>query len=145
MPHTIKTFLEMIERETYVDGTFILAKDHIILGGLSDPHDAENNQRLTERMLQHGYHPDGALLFNEYSDEYPHVQGTVGFTGGRSGPIFYVNLMNNSENHGALRDPCFAKFIQGFNLLERIAQMPKDEDGRSELPIYIVRAEILTD
>ena len=53
--------------------------------------------------------------------------------------------MNNSENHGALRDPCFAKFIQGFDLLERIAQMPKDEDGRSELPIYIVRAEILTD
>ncbi|KAL7518005.1 hypothetical protein ACHAWX_002871 [Stephanocyclus meneghinianus] len=132
MPHTIKTFLEMIEH-------------HIILVGPSDAHDAENNQRLTERMLQQGYHPNGALIFKEYSDEYPHVQGTVGFTGGRSGPIFYVNLMNNAENHGALRDPCFAKFIRGFDLLERIAQMPKDEDGRFEWPIYIVRAEILTD
>ncbi|KAL3780009.1 hypothetical protein HJC23_000299 [Cyclotella cryptica] len=145
MPHTIKTFLEMIERETYIDGTFILAKDHIILGGPSDLHDAENNQRLTERMLQHGYHPDGALLFNEYSDEYPHVQGTVGFTAGKSGPMFYINLINNSEIHGALKDPCFAKFIRGFDLLERIAQMPKGEDGSFESPIYIVRTEVVND
>jgi cyclophilin family peptidyl-prolyl cis-trans isomerase len=143
MPHTIKTLLELFEHGTYIDGTFVLAKDHIILGGPTDLHNDENNERLVQRLVDEGY-DGGALLLNEYSDEYPHVEGTIGFIAGQSsGPMFYINLNDNSEAHSALKDPCFGKVVRGFDLLRRVAGMPKGEDGVFQSPIYIVGTKIL--
>ena len=133
----------MIERETFIDGTFMLAKSHILLGGPVDYHDDENNSELSGRIAEDGY-ADGVLLMNEYTSEYPHVEGTIGFTASHPGPVFYINLVDNSEKHGDLRDPCFGKFVKGFDLIQRIAKMPKEEEnGVFDLPIYIVRAEIV--
>jgi cyclophilin family peptidyl-prolyl cis-trans isomerase len=134
----------MVERETYIDGTFMLSKSHILLGGPVDYHNEENNQRLSERLEEQGY-DNGVLLQNEYTAEYPHVQGTIGFAASSSGPVFYINLVDNTVHHGEMKDPCFGRFVRGFDLLERMAGMPKNEDGIFELPIYIVRMEVVED
>jgi hypothetical protein len=145
MPHTVKSVLEMIERETLVDGTIMLAKPHIILIGPVDYWNTENNLRLNERIATDGY-GNGVLLFNEFTPEFPHVEGTVGFTPGYLGPVFYVNLVDNSETHGASKDPAFGTFVKGFDMIQRFAQMPKrEEDGVFDSPIYIVAAEILVE
>jgi len=143
MPHTIKSFLELIEQGIYVDGTLMLAKSHIILVGPVDYHDDENNERLENRLVNYSY-SDGILMLNEYTSEYPHLKGTIGFTSSQAGPVFYINTVDNIANHEELKDPCFGRFITGFDLIERIAHMPKTEaDGIFELPIYVVKAEVV--
>lgn len=144
MPHTVKSFLDLVEHETLVDGTFMLAKPHIILVGPVDYHDAENNNRLEER-LAYGGSENGLLLLNEFTPEYPHHEGTVGFTAGYLGPVFYINMVDNNEIHAVNKDPCFGQFVKGFDLIRRIARMQKrEEDGVFDLPIYIVRTEVTT-
>ncbi|KAL3810020.1 hypothetical protein ACHAXA_006135 [Cyclostephanos tholiformis] len=41
-----------------------------------------------------------SMPFQEYSEEYPHKKGTVGYAGRPSGPEFYVSIADNSKNHG---------------------------------------------
>lgn len=143
MPHTIKSFLDMVESGTLVDGTFMIGKSHITLVGPVDYHDAENNHRLEERLKSVGI-LDGLLLLIEYTSDYPHNEGTVGFTAGYFGPVFYVNMADNTELHGQNNDPCFGRFVTGFDLVEKINRMSKrEEDGVFDLPIYIVRAEVV--
>jgi hypothetical protein len=40
------------------------------------------------------------MPFQEYSKEYPHKKGTMGYAGRPSGPEFYISIEDNSENHG---------------------------------------------
>jgi cyclophilin family peptidyl-prolyl cis-trans isomerase len=89
-----------------------------------------------------------SVSFQEYHPEYPHEKYTIGF---HSGPEFYINLMNNTLDHGpkepilkdalgddevvdetALEpDPCFGKIISGFEVIDKIS-----EEGitRGDLP-----------
>jgi len=41
-----------------------------------------------------------SMPFQEYSKEYPHKKGTIGYAGRPSGPEFYVSIEDNSRNHG---------------------------------------------
>ena len=41
-----------------------------------------------------------SMPFQEYSKEYPHKKGTMGYAGRPSGPEFYISIEDNSENHG---------------------------------------------
>ena len=41
-----------------------------------------------------------SMPFQEYSKEYPHKKGTLGYAGRPSGPEFYVSTQDNSNNHG---------------------------------------------
>ena len=86
-----------------------------------------------EQMVYEGYFPNGALLFTEYTSDFPHVPYTVGFNH-VGGPIFYFNVEDNTEMHGPQvseeegnkeGDPCFAKIVEGIDVVQRIAQMPK--------------------
>ena len=138
MPHTIKSFIEMIERKTLANGTLLLALPHILSAGPEDYHDEVNNERLSS----HGY-SNGVFLFNEYTDEYRHDPGTVAFTATKKGPTFYINLVDNAKVHSEVKDPCFGRLVKGFDIIERIAMMPKMENGVFELPIYIVDAEMV--
>jgi len=40
------------------------------------------------------------LAFQEYSPQFPHVKGTVGYCGRPSGVCWYVSIIDNSRNHG---------------------------------------------
>ena len=41
-----------------------------------------------------------SMPFQEYSKEYPHKKGTLGYAGRPSGPEFYVSTQDNTQNHG---------------------------------------------
>lgn len=75
--------------------------------------------------------------FQEYSPNFPHVKYTVGYAGRPGGPDFYVSTMDNTQNHGpggqssyedpSEADPCFAKVVDGFDTVDRLAKMPVKE------------------
>mmetsp|Transcript_14285 Transcript_14285/g.25500 ORF Transcript_14285/g.25500 Transcript_14285/m.25500 type:complete len:607 (+) Transcript_14285:163-1983(+) len=150
MPHTIHTFLRMIKERMYAEGTFILSRDHIVVGGPVDLHNNENNQILEQRMIRQGYFPDGALLFMEYTPDYPHVQHSVGFNQA-GGPVFYFNMKDNTELHAPHNgegggnkegDPCFAKIVEGFDVAKRIAQL-REGEGELETSVYIKDTQVV--
>lgn len=115
-----------------------------------DAHDSENNRQLEERMVNEGYFPHGATLFNEYSVNFPHVLNTMGFNT-LGGPLFYINLMDNSALHGPIYndseqkdgEPCFAKVVGGLDVLRRIIEVPLMEDDSLAAPVYIVASRVL--
>lgn len=41
-----------------------------------------------------------SMPFQEYSKDFPHKKGTMGYAGRPSGPEFYISIEDNSENHG---------------------------------------------
>jgi len=80
--------------------------------------------------------------FQEYNREYPHRQWTVGFA--NSGPDFYINMQDNTEEHGPRSqvgelfddnvDPCFGEIVEGRNTIEMICSLPA---------AHIVKARIM--
>jgi hypothetical protein len=92
--------------------------------------------RNANHVLQVKAHSDVKLPmpFQEYSDKYPHVKGTVGYAGRPSGPAFYISIMDNSKNHGPgsqqKRNPYEADCIIGTvikgmdDVVPRIHTMP---------------------
>ena len=120
MPHSVYTFLQMVEAHTW-DDTVLLGIDHVILATLED---TENNLKISDSTR--------TLSFPEYSKDYPHVENTVGFVGRPGGPRFYINSYDNRQDHGpggqkryALveeADPCFGIVIHGLDLLPRLKE-----------------------
>lgn len=57
---------------------------------------------------------------------------TLGYAGRPGGPDFYISTRDNTDNHGpggqgsyedpTEADPCFAKVIDGFNIVDRMHQ-----------------------
>jgi len=142
MSHTIQIFMNLIEEKMYVGGTFLLARDHILVAGPFDAFDPENNQRLEEKMVEEGYFPDGTLLFHQYTPEYPHTRYTVGFSS-TGGPLFYINIKDNVEAHGPNEgdvegDPVFAAVVEGFDVIQKILALPQNEDESFETRVQIV-------
>ena len=83
------------------------------------------------------------MPFQEYHDDYPHKRFTVGFAGRPGGPDFYINKVNNSENHGPggqshhdlheEADPCFATLVGGIPILNELNRIPTNQDKGSLL------------
>jgi cyclophilin family peptidyl-prolyl cis-trans isomerase/predicted nucleic acid-binding Zn-ribbon protein len=145
MPHTIEIFLKLIEEKLYVGGTFILARDHILAAGPFDLVDGEKNQRMEEEMVQEGYFPNGALLFQQYTDDYPHRKYSVGFNKG--GPLFYINIEDNTDVHGPkgddVGDPVFATVIEGFDVIESILASPRKNEDSLETQVHIIDTYVM--
>ena len=79
VPCSVYNFMEIAR--TWKNGAFHRNADHVL--------QAIARSDVTESMP-----------FQEYSKEYPHEKGTVGYAGRPSGPAFYVSIRNNSKNHG---------------------------------------------
>lgn len=151
MPHTVRTVLNLAARGLLNGGTFFLARDHILVGGPVDAGDTVRNDRMSQRLAAEGYFPDGALLFKEDAgDACDHAQHTVGFNQ-LGGPEFYINLLDNTANHGPRRladgtiregDPCFARVVAGVDVVDRIVAM-KDARDDSLAGVYIVNVEVV--
>jgi len=115
MPHSVYEFLKLITR--WQGGMF---------------------NRNTNRLVQASAHdysatdPEGILAFPEYSEEFPHVKGTLGFAGHPGGPSFFINTIDNTIKHGpgkemedarvwtgnAAAQSCFARVVEGEDVLE---------------------------
>jgi len=151
MSHTIHIFMNLIEEKLYVGGTFLMARGHILVAGPIDVFDSENNHRLEEQMVEEGYFPDGALLFHQYTPEFPHKKYTVGFASG-GGPLFYINIEDNMEAHGPRHkesegdvegDPVFATMVEGFDVIQKILALPRNEDDSLETRVHIVDTYVI--
>jgi len=71
------------------------------------------------------------LAFQEYDARFPHRKYTLGFAGRPGGPEFYISTVDNTRNHGpgsqgskTEADSCFAKIVDGFDVVERMRSQP---------------------
>jgi hypothetical protein len=114
-PHSVFSFLEVARQ--WKGGAFHRNAPHVL-----------------QVMVRGGFKH---LAFQEYSEEYPHKKGTVGYAGRPSGPAWHVSTEDNTSNHGPgsqqkenpyEADSCFGEVIEGFdNEVERIKKMPGKE------------------
>ena len=75
-----------------------------------------------------------SLAFQEYSEQYPHKERTIGYVGRPSGPAWYVSTQDNTRNHGRgsqqshnpyEADSCFGRVIDGYDTaVQRIKKVP---------------------
>jgi hypothetical protein len=82
IPYSVYNFLEVARG--YQSGGFHRRAGHVL-------------QATTKSYLR-----QQPLAFQEYSKQYPHVQGTVGYCGRPSGHngCWYISTMDNTQNHG---------------------------------------------
>ena len=71
------------------------------------------------------------LAFQEYDASFPHYKYTLGFAGRPGGPEFYISTVDNVANHGpgsqgskTEADSCFAKVVDGFDVVEKMRKQP---------------------
>ncbi len=146
MPHSVNLFLQQVHHGLW-DGNEITANpEHIMSFGY---HRASAHEGFVDMALE-------TVSYQEYSAKYPHVQWSVGFMGRPSGPDFYINKKDNTIAHGPggqedtedmhnEADPCFARVVEGVNVLNDIDKIPVDKNHGSELvhPVKIVSARVM--
>jgi len=167
VPHAVHVFLEQVEHELWNGCYFYLNGPHVIQAGppLSEEDDANgptaDNEDEDRYSTMRPFRALGLdrLAFPDYSNNFPHLPWTLGFTGRPGGPDFYINKVDNSESHGpggqyhhALEeqgDSCFAKITRGKENAAALFAQPVYGD-RSEWhhfivePVEIIQAKILT-
>ena len=167
VPHAIHVFLEQVEHGLWNGCYFYLNGPHVIQAGPAlteeDEADAPEDERDDEdrSVAMQPFKALGLdeLAFPDYSDNFPHLPWTIGFTGRPGGPDFYINKVDNTESHGPggqyhhvleeQGDPCFAKVVRGKDTVAELFTLQVWGD-RTEWhhfivePVEIVKAEILT-
>jgi cyclophilin family peptidyl-prolyl cis-trans isomerase len=107
MPHAVFTFLTLVDRGSFHpsdDGThfsFHHNGAHIVSGSPMNHKDWND-----------------LMLYQEYSENAPHEQYTMGWSA--LGPNLYFNLRDNNERDGNIRDPCFGRVVFGWSVVERM-------------------------
>jgi cyclophilin family peptidyl-prolyl cis-trans isomerase len=166
MPHSVHLFLEQVAHRLWDNGWFYLNGPHVFQAGPQVPDDDEYEDAIEkgadERILALKPFRDvqlDTLAFPEYSDKFPHLPWTLGFTGRPGGPDFYINKVDNSKTHGPggqthhtlveYADPCFGKIIDGMDAIEMMKNAPtiseNDVNYRFffEEPIQMVKVRIV--
>jgi cyclophilin family peptidyl-prolyl cis-trans isomerase len=115
MPHSVHTFMEMVDKHLWDGCSFVMNAMHVIKAAplafeASNSAGAEKARAFTDAGLN-------GPRFNENNDHYPHMKYTLGFAGGNS-PSWYINTEDNTEIHGG--DPAFARIISGFDTIARL-------------------------
>jgi len=139
MPHAVYWFLEQVSRKLYDGCSFYSDPGHVIQAGPIANFLSGENIPKHQRFKDAGF---DTILFQEYSTKFPHQKYTLGYSGRPGGPDFYINMRDNSEAHGPggqthkhgfmEADTCFAKVIGGFDIVDRMHELPKEE-GRAVL------------
>jgi len=113
VPHVVFTFLEIVRN--WQGGAFNRVAGHVLQTRVSGQRDG--------------------LAFQEYHPDFPHEKFTLGYAGRPGGPPFYINIIDNTRNHGpgsqgssSEADGCFGKVLEGFDVIERIKKHPKTEN-----------------
>ncbi len=149
MPHSVHIFLSQLSEGYWTRGTpaIVMNPGHVLQ---ACPHPC-----LETKAMGGSYPGDpyvdmrhaglDTVSFQEYHPAYPHEKYTIGFAGRpHSGPEFYINLMNNTLDHGPKEailntalgdeefeeidemamepDPCFGKIISGFEVIDKISE-----------------------
>jgi len=169
MPHAVHLFLEQVAHGLWNSAWFYVNGPHVLQAG-PQASDAEVEQAATtdnnedERSMALRPFRElqlETLSFPEYSEDFPHVRWTLGFTGRPGGPDWYINKQDNTATHGPggqlhheieeFADPCFAKVVKGFDTVKEMARSPTvTEEGSDyqyflEEPVYITNMVIVDD
>jgi hypothetical protein len=137
MPHSLELFLDMISKGAWDNTAFSYHVNHAHVLAAA-PVDFSSFERKDHHWKALGY---TSLSFPEYSNNWPHEEYTIGFSG--KGPNFYINAMDNSAHHGPGgqdhhelnrdADPCFGKIVWGKQVIQDMMPMKK-ETGIKEDP-----------
>mmetsp|Transcript_8677 Transcript_8677/g.14935 ORF Transcript_8677/g.14935 Transcript_8677/m.14935 type:complete len:378 (-) Transcript_8677:184-1317(-) len=107
MPHAVYQFMKMASG--WRGGAFHRNAGHVLQANV------------------HGAYP--SVAWQEYSPQFAHEKFTLGYAGRPGGPAFYISTIDNTRNHGpgsqgsaTEADSCFAKVVQGFETVERMAK-----------------------
>lgn len=123
VPHAIETFLDMVSNKVWDNTVFYhhSSQHHIIVAA------PVNYGSFTRRESQSQALELG-LSFPDYSEEFPHEEYTIGFSGTSTNLI--INTISNVEihgpggqAHGSLAkdaDPCFGKIVWGKNVVKEM-------------------------
>jgi len=156
MPIAVNLFLQQVHHGLWEGCNFVINAMHILQAG---PHLYRGEGKFAANAYQLKSKFEKSRLdvmpYQEYSDDYPHSKYTVGFAGRPGGPDFYINKVDNSENHGPggqthhdlheEADPCFGHVVAGFEVIEDISRIPVDREKGSLLlaPVTIVSGRVI--
>jgi Cyclophilin type peptidyl-prolyl cis-trans isomerase/CLD len=129
MPASVHLFLDTVRSGQVWDNAMFIRHaedlDHVLPAAPVD-YDTHNVRRTLLGSL--GWVDLG---FPEYNNKYPHAKYTVGFAG--KGPTFYINTMDNSEDHGpggqhhhllpGDADPCFGRVVKGQQVVDALVKL----------------------
>jgi cyclophilin family peptidyl-prolyl cis-trans isomerase len=134
MPHSVQVFLEQVSSRLW-DNTIFWSRpgsNHIITSATTNHFSGDSKIHHFQALGLDG------VSFAEYSHKFPHKHYTVGFAG--RGPTFYINTMDNIAIHGPggqdhhdlpdSADPCFAKIVEGFDVVERMHALSVAQDAQ---------------
>jgi cyclophilin family peptidyl-prolyl cis-trans isomerase len=140
MPHTVYWFLDKVDQKLYDGCSFYANPDHVVMGGATRNFLTPPTTNLLKNFEDVGW---DHVLFQEYSDSFPHDPYTLGLAGRPGGPSFYVNLKDNTKIHGhdtiiaredaTNVDPCFAKVVEGFEAVDRMHRSPTKDSEHFDL------------
>jgi len=156
MPIAINLFLQQVHHRLWEGCNFVINAMHILQAG---PHLYRGEGKFAANAYQLKSKFEKSRLdvmpYQEYSEEFPHSKYTVGFAGRPGGPDFYINKVDNSENHGPggqthhdlheEADPCFGRVVAGFEVIDDINRIPVDREKGSLLaaPVTIVSGRVI--
>jgi hypothetical protein len=140
-PHTIHYWLSQVSMGLWDDSSFVRNAPHVIQ---ADPQSAAGTSHIKDFSPAHlPLH----LAFQEYHKSQPHAKYTLGVTGRPGGPDWYISTEDNDEVHGPNgqmqydmpeeADPCFAKVISGFAVVDRVHAMPIKSPDDNDLIKHI--------
>lgn len=138
MPHSVHVFLEMVSAGLIDGCSFILNALHV-LKAAPLPYDGSLATAKAKAFSDHGLE---GVAFKEYSDNFPHLQYTMGFAADGS-PSFYINTQDNSDIH--IGDPCFGRIVDGLDAIQRLEAAPTRNGIWYVQKIGIKRARILSE
>jgi cyclophilin family peptidyl-prolyl cis-trans isomerase len=126
MPHAVLTFLSQVDQGLYNTGSFAFHHhgDHIVYGSPVANHLNPNEEESWQLWESSGV---SQLMFHEYTDQVPHAPYTIGFSG--RGPNLYFNVLDNTESHAEIRDPCFGKVTRGFEVIDRMHEASEEMEN----------------
>ena len=155
MPVAVNLFLQQIYHGLWNGCAFVVNAEHILQAGPHQPTPDGKEYSLNSEELLHRFTDAGLLElpYQEYRDEYPHEPYTIGYAGRPGGSNWYINKVNNTINHGPggqqhhslneEADPCFAKVVGGWEVLELVQKIPIDADSRLLRPVMIVDSRVI--
>ena len=136
MPHSVDSFLGMVSAGLWDGCSFVMNAVHVIKAAPLPSQEMTAGDKLSAFEREGLNH----LAFQEYSEDYPHKQYTLGFSGGDS-PSWYVNTEDNTEIHSG--DPCFGTVVEGFDTIRKLGTQPTKDGIWYEQRVGIKRARVL--
>ena len=93
MPVTVLYFLEQVTSGAWDGCSFIRNAGHVLQA-------SPRGKNCNVKAFRASGGKERSVAFQEYSSQYPHYMHTIGLAGRPGGPDFYINLMDNVDNHG---------------------------------------------